>query len=346
MAVITPHIRSIEEIISSGNLSHDPDHYGGILANFIAAIAYMSKPISKPSPEVKKILLGIIPVLLSALRSLPTNEHVRGKTMIALQRMIICLNADIIPRMSVFLELLISHCDTKDILDVTQLLNQLCIKFKSAAVPSIDSSVMPFLRKCYDLIPRASEDGDLAPHLITEQLSIQKLIFIFLQHIVIRNVTAVLLSPTNGPQLEEILRVMKEGAVSIMEPSVKKTCLTFFHSLVDQWAGESDIENTQIQTGLICFIFESLLPDLLRCILSPEFNERDAMQSRNVSEIAKLLGLLKSKRKQDFDNFVRTQLRVMGFQSEIIAAFEQASSNKDFETSLKSAMSSLKCRSK
>lgn len=346
LAVLAPHIRSIEEIISSGNLPQDPDHYGGILANYIAATAYMIKPISKPSPELKKILIGIVPVLLLALQSLPANEHVRGKTMIALQRMIICLNVDIIPHMSVFLELLISHCDSKDILDVTQLLNQLCIKFKSAAVPSIDSSLMPFLRKCYELMPQASEVGELAPHLVTEQLSIRKLIFIFLHHVVTRKATAVLLSPTNGPKLEEILQVMKEGAVSIKEPSIKKTCLTFFRGLVDQWAGDRAVENIQIQTGFIRFIFENLLPEMLRCILSPEFNERDAMQSRNVSEIAKLLGLLKSKLEQGFAKFVTTQLRSLGFQNEIIVSFEQASSDKDFETCLKSTMAVLKRRSK
>jgi hypothetical protein len=47
-----------------------------------------------------------------------------------------------------FFTLLLSHCKLEEeVLEVLQLINQLCIKFKDKAVVAVDAAMIPFLRK-------------------------------------------------------------------------------------------------------------------------------------------------------------------------------------------------------
>ena len=149
--------------------------------------------------------------------------------LIFLQRMILCLGPQVLPSMPPFLDLLITHCTNQDVLDVSHLLNQLCSKFKGRAIDAVDPAVSPFLRKCYSLMPTFDEvvdHGDIPPHLLTEQLSIKKISYAFLQHVATYQVTQVLLSSNNIGSIEQVLQYMSEGALNVQEPILKKTCIT------------------------------------------------------------------------------------------------------------------------
>ena len=145
--------------------------------------------------------------------------------------MIQCIDAQVLPLMLRFLPLLVNHCTADDIQDVARLLNQLCIKFKADAIPAIDPAILPFLRKCHQLVISTGEvvtSSDVPPHSQTEKLSDKKLSFTVLQHIVTYRLSPLLLSPMNAGSLELVLQTMNEAAFLADDTVVKKTCTAFF----------------------------------------------------------------------------------------------------------------------
>ena len=124
--VMTPHVRSIETILNDKKqeLAQDPDSYGETLSNSIAAIAYLSKGFKKPPSEVKAVLMETLQVAFSVLEALPGVKEVRNKMYVFVQRLIQCLGDKVLNVMPRLLFLLIQNCTTEDILDVSQLINQ------------------------------------------------------------------------------------------------------------------------------------------------------------------------------------------------------------------------------
>jgi len=344
--VIAPHIQSMEETLRSDNVSRDPDYCGDMLAASVAAIAYLSKGFKNPPLEVQLVLAETVSVALSVLEALPGNDVVRGKIFILLQRMILSIGVQVIPSMSRFLLLLIEHCTTDDIQDLAQLLNQLCIKFGADAIPALDPALLPFLRKCHQLVPSAGEvvtSSDIPPHLQTEQLSIKKLTFTVLQHVVTYRLSPVLLSPTNAGSLELVLQTMSEAAIHVEDPVVKKACVTFFRELVDQWT-ESGGSADAVCSGFLRFVFEIFVPGMLQCILSSSFNHEDALQARNMSDFAFILFLLKTRTQGDhFEQYViRGCLSSAGCPPPVLDAFRQVSAQQEMELCLKETIKVLK----
>jgi hypothetical protein len=292
--VMTPHIRSVEAILTSPDVKQDPDHYGELLSRSIAAIAHLSKGFSKPSKEVQAVLVETLHVSLRVLEVVPTSEPVRNKSMVFLQRMIQCLGPRVLPVIPRFLPPLIQYCTPDDCTFVAQVFDQLCIKFKSDAAVAIDSSLLPFLAKCQSMTPITTEvaGSDIPPHLQTEQLATQKLGFRVLQHIVLHNVTTVLFSPANGGSLESILRSVAEGAVYVTDPVVRRSCLKIFLELTDQWVVQKEAADN-FQRGLLTILYQTVIPGVVFSF-GREMDERDAQQSRIVSDLSKMIFALHS----------------------------------------------------
>jgi len=348
-AVMTPHVRSIEEILACPDAKQDPETFGAALAASISSIAFLSKGFKNPCPEVQAVLLETVAICLRVLRALPESDEVRNKSLIFLQRMILCIGPRVLPPMPPFLDLLITHCTNQDILDVSHLLNQLCSKFKEEAIGAVDAAVSPFLRKCYSLMPTFDEvvcQGDIPPHLLTEQLSVKKISYAFLQHVATYKVTPVLLSNNNIGSIEQVLQYMSEGAMSVQDPTLKKTCVIFFRELVDQWAADGSIptEHAAVQRGFNQFIGETIVPGLVKSILDPSFNENDAMQARNVTQVAKLLSVLREKRDDsEYEQvFISNVLARLQCPSEAVIAFRGARDDKEIEKALRDMLTAVK----
>ncbi|KAG7348477.1 hypothetical protein IV203_017182 [Nitzschia inconspicua] len=359
--VMTPHVHSIESILTNNQqaIKEDPDLFGERLANSIAAIAYLSKGFKRPSAEVQAILLETSQITRTVLEALPGNGMVRSKTMVLVQRYIQCLEEKILPTIPRLLFVLINNCTSEDILDVAQLMNQVCIKFRADAVPPLDASLLPFLQKCLYLstkvVNEASHtdsqvDDDNAPHLRTEQLSIQKLSYVVLQHIVVHHAAAMLLSPTNISSLEAILHTMSDGAIQVEDPVMKKSCLVFFRELMDQWIvinGETYPEvctaepSNNIVMGLVNFFCDTLLPGMLQVFLSTTipFMIDDANSFRCLAEFSGMLEILKKRLPEIYNRDVvvsRFSFLAGGVAPQVLDEFRSANTRKDFESVFKS----------
>ncbi len=294
--VVTPHIERVRQEIAFAVSTADTDHETAdsreeILASSIAAVAHLSKGFSKPSDGVLAVLSESVHVVLSFLRTAPTSELVRNKTMVFLQRMIVTIDNRVLPEMPQFLSLLIEHCDADDILFVCQLFNQLCLKFKESSVPAIDGQLIPLLRKCQELVPSQENGNGQPPHICAEQLAVKKLIYVVLQHIVSNKATSVLVSPSNFGSLESILETVRDGATRVQDPTIQKTCLRFFRDLVAQWLPlEPPADDVALYgRGLLVFTLTHLIPDVINCFFQSQFEEKDALYSRVIHEFANIL---------------------------------------------------------
>jgi exportin-T len=298
---------------------------------------------------VQLVLAETVSITLAVLEALPENDEVRSKTLVLLQRMILCIQAQVLPTMPRFLLLLIQHCTTDDIQDVAQLLNQLSIKFGTEAIGALDPVIVPFLRKCHELVPSTGEvvaTNDIPPHLQTEQLSIKKLTFTVMQHVATYRLSPVLLSPTNAGSLELVLQTMSEAAIHVEDSVVKKACTTFFRELVDQWIndGRSNEAICSVRAGFLHFVLQVYIPGMLQCMLGPVFDHEDALQARNVNEFANTLFILKSRVPADeFEqNVIRGALASSGCPPQVLDAFGQVTSQQEMELCLRETLKVLK----
>lgn len=349
--VMAPHIQSIEEMIQSSDLARDPEYFGGVLSSSLSAVAYLSKGFSKPPPEVQLVLAETLNVALVVLEVLPEKEQIRRNSIILFQRMIQCLGLLVLENAPRFFAILIVNCTSGDVVDVAQMFNQLCIKFKQDAAPALDRALLPFLQKCHSLMPVTGEvvQGDIPPHLLTEQLSIKKLTFTVLQHIVTHRATVVLLSPSNSPSFESIMRTMSEGAISVEDAVMKKTCIQFFQELVDQWGEQvngSINGNSSIQQVFLQYICTSFGPGMIKCLLDPNFDEKDAMLSRCVVEFASVFWSFKARRGAEIfqQGIVMGCLQSSGCPSNILAGFQAASNRIEMEVCMKEMVKVMKVK--
>ena len=335
-AVLTPHIQSIGAILQNPEITRDVETYGEQLSLSISAIAQLSKGWQKhPPPGVQEVLVAAVDVCRKVLLALPSSPLIRSWSAVLIQRMIFCLGEGVLPLMPTFFPPLLLHCTLEeDILDISQLMNQLCIKFKEKAVAAIDLALLPFIQKVF-----AIQTGN-----ITEQLSVRKQAFATLQHIALHNASPVLYSQTNVSSLGDILQLMYDGASSVPDPVMNKTCVQFFCELISQWGGSGIIQAPpNVVNAFFDFAYSVFVPGMTVRILDNTFNAKDALYCRVLAEFSRSLWLLKQSCRGNVEfqsRFIEIVLnggggeRKLGSQK-IALGFQNAACAKDIELTLK-----------
>jgi len=345
--VITPHMKQIEDLLLSPEIHRDPETVGQTLAYSIASLAYLTKGFTKKiSPAIQLILCDTVPRCVSVLQTLCSVDLVRNKVMIYLQRLILCLGETVLPMMPTFIELLIKHCSQEDILDVAQILNQLCFKFKAMSVPIFETSILPFLKKCHELMP--SDDGkgdDPQSHIIIEQLHVKKIIYSTMNQLVSSGCAPALLSPSNVTSLRSILTIVGDGAISVQDPTMKKSSIQFFKALTDQWmvsGARSGIDNVALHTYQ-SYLLEIFLPGALNCFLGASFDEEDAMQYRSIREVAAIFSSLSTNRPDiQLDKCVALALAQQKQSIGGLSSLQGLNTQKDVEVFIKNLLRTIK----
>ena len=341
-AVLTPHIQSIEAILQNPEITRDVETYGEQLSLSISAIAQLSKGWQRhPPPGVQEVLVAAVNVCRKVLLALPSSPLIRSRSAVLIQRMIFCLGEGVLPLMPTFFPPLLLHCTLEeDILDISQLMNQLCIKFKEKVVAAIDLALLPFIQKVF-----AIQTGN-----ITEQLSVRKQAFATLQHIALHNASPVLYSQTNVSSLGDILQLMYDGASSVPDPVMNKTCVQFFCELISQWGGATGGDQQvplNVVNAFFDFVYNVFVPGMTVRILDNTFNAKDALYCRVLAEFSRSLWLLKQscRRNVEFQSRVIEMLVLGGSRGDggirkpgsqkIALGFQNATSGKDMEMTLK-----------
>jgi hypothetical protein len=65
---MTPHVRNIEDLLRAPDLLDDPERYGAMLSDSIAAIACLSKGFQTPPEGVQVVLAETMNIALSVFR--------------------------------------------------------------------------------------------------------------------------------------------------------------------------------------------------------------------------------------------------------------------------------------
>jgi len=320
ITIIEPHAISIEQHLSSPHLNKDHEHYGQLLSNSVAAIAYLTKGYPKPTLGIQSVLIQTLPLCHRVLTSLSFVRLIRGKVIIYLQRMIICLGSKSLSYLSPFIQVLINSADVDDIGDIGQLLYQICSKFKREAYDVVNSSILPFIQKCELFIPKVDDiantaHGNIPPHLMTEQVVIKKHIFAMISYVVSNDLTDILVSAINVSSLEVVMKTMYDGALFVDDSSVKKYCLNFFRVIIKKWTstdvGASSDHPTTIQNGLLHFLYTNLIPGLLEMVRKPTFNVKDANDFRVLRDIGYLLyDVFETRGLEEFQSMVVSSISV------------------------------------
>lgn len=292
--VLSPHVSYVKGLLEQKQaITNDPETYVSIFSGSIAAIAFLTKGFKDPGELVQSVFLDTMELVHESLATMSFSAEVRNKTFIFLQRLIQVVGKRVLPIMHQFLHILVSSGTEEDTLDLAQLFNQLSVRFKEEAVPSIDNSLVPFMDKCLSITMKIQSETSLeAGHVRTEQLSHAKLTYSVMQHISANQATGVLLTPTNLPHLEKVLKNMLHGAVYVEEYVMKKTSIMFFRDLAVQWLGSTGEVPLEVSTGFLQFLCTMVVPGVLQSFLLEDFNGEDANQFRCIAEFASLLSNL------------------------------------------------------
>lgn len=345
--VITPHMKRIEELLLSSEIQRDPETIGQTLAYSIASLAYLTKGFTKRiSPAVQSIFCDTVPRCMSVLQTLCSVDLVRNKVMIYLQRLIICLGATVLPMIPTFIELLIEHCNQEDLLDVAQILNQLCFKFKAMSIPIFETSILPFLKKCHEIMPDEDRKGqDIPSHILIEQLHVKKIIYSTMNQLVSSSCTPALLSPSNVASLGSILAIIGDGAISVPDPVMKKSSIHFFKALTDQWmvrGASSGVDNSTLH-AYQSYLLEIFLPGTLNCFLGASFDEKDAMCYRSIREVAAIFSSLSANRPDiNLDKCVALALAQQKQSIDGLSSLQRLKTQKEVETFINNLLYAVK----
>lgn len=313
--LISPHVRSVEERLRSARSKDELFGQEDELAGCLSAISYVSKGFSPHSPDsVKMVLVDTMNIVLNVLKALPESELIRNKTLAMLQRFIICTGESVLLKAHSVLIVIIEYCSEEDICFASQLMNQLCLKFKRKAIPALDRTLLPFLRKCDRLVMDTVKTEGLQVgksiswhglenplHLRLEQLSVQKCAFSVLQHVVSNGAFELLISESNVDSFPSILQFMCEGAVYVNEPPVRRACVRFFLELINAWAETAlELAHRGHQMILISFCSEHLAPGMFSLFFDSSFDEMDALNVRIIQDFGQILfGIIMSIRGKD-----------------------------------------------
>ena len=296
--LIAPHLTHIESTLRvPPPPAEDEGESAERVALSIAAIANTCKGFTRVRVELQPLFSRVAQVALSVLRRFPTHPSARSRIVFLLHRLVVCLGGALSPYLRPMLSPLMVHCDSADVIEVVQLANQLCLAFQDRMLPALDPNLVPFLRRVFELMPPPAGGELSAPHEATERASVQRLYFLFLNHIVSNKLAPVLVSPTNASHFEQVLNSIVQGLVEGPEPAIMKSCLAIITLLVQQWqlGAEGDVD-LAVRLAFHDFVVRKVLPAAVASLRTPSFDARDANSNRYAAEIASLLFGLASAR--------------------------------------------------
>ncbi|CAM9694586.1 unnamed protein product, partial [Hapterophycus canaliculatus] len=159
--VLGPQMRRIGENLraaaAAAEGSEGVDAAGAEVAAGVGAMANVSKGFKAVvAAEVEARFFQALEAATSALMAFPRHPAVRAKTMFLVHGLIPCLGEGLLRGLPLAALLtLVQEGDGKDLMEVTQVLNQLTIEFGPQSAQLLDGILLPFIRRMYQLTPGA-----------------------------------------------------------------------------------------------------------------------------------------------------------------------------------------------
>jgi len=158
--------------------------------------------------------------------------------------------------------------------------------------------------------------------------------------IVSNNLSNTLISPTNFASVPQILKSVLDGCREYRDISISKICYTILKKLVEQWAGVNGVQ------GFDKFVYEEIVPMLIKEPFRPEFNLTDAEANLVIQENVSIQKSIMSQCGKEFFEYLRiVLLPSLQCPSELAQQYAialESASIKDFKTYFTTFVSSHK----
>ncbi|GBG87187.1 hypothetical protein CBR_g44922 [Chara braunii] len=266
----------------------------GALMHFIHALGSISKGFGEQlaggaKQDVSAVLKQALGEVLGILQRLPRNKALRSKVISFLHRMVECLGSGISPVLPIAIQQLLVDCESRDLFEFIQLMNQLVNKFKGAMMGILNEVVRIVLGRVFEFLSEGITSDGLAANTeeVRERRELQRIYFTFLQSITANDLSSVFITPQNSGCLNDVVSSLLQGACDHAEVPVRKICVQALIRLASEWC-----EQPEKVPGFRRFIIEKFVTEC--CLYSTLRNTFDLRDANTVSLLGEIAVALKT----------------------------------------------------
>lgn len=246
-----------------------------------------------------------------------------------LHRMVVCLDASILPFIPIAMENLLKYADMKQMHDFIPFINQVVQKFKADIIPFLQQVFMPIVSTIFQVLASSVDERDQVTQ--NDRKMLQRGYFSFISALVTNNVAQVL-SNQSSQDLHQVLMTVIRGAVDIPDPVGQKTCFSILRKTVELWGDKNQFN------GFEDFMYKNIVPACFLAPLKPTFDLSDGQTVIALNESAACIKGIHEKRGDEFIQYLQTTyLMTINISPPVAREFCQAlhSNNKIFQNYFK-----------
>ncbi|CAN1827329.1 PSD [Linum perenne] len=338
-SLLTPLCRQIEVVLMNSKILNPEESHAKIdnIQQIIMAINALSKGFSERLVTGSRPALGLmfkqtLDALLQILVAFPKIEPLRGKVTSFIHRMVDTLGESVFPYLPKALEQLLAESETKEMVGLLVLLNQLICKFNTG-VHSILEEVFPAIAgRIFTIIPRNGFPS--GPGTNTEEMrelqELQRTLYTFLHVIATHGLSSIFLLTKSRVYLEPMMQLLLYTACDHKDTLVRKACVQIFTRLIKDWSvpfGEEKVP------GFQTFVIEAFATNCcLYSVLDKSFEFRDANTHNLFGEIVQAQKVMYEKFGNDFlIHFVSKSFRSVHCPQELAEQYCQKLQGSDIK---------------
>lgn len=341
-AVVEPSLQALTlSLAALQNGTKPTDYVGARCACLLNAVAHVLKAFKGTNCMLhhQEMFTEVLTAANCVLRALPQHASVRSKVVFTLHRLITVLDSEhLLGNVAETLKHLMASCESSDVIEVVQLLDQLIIKYKHALFPFFEELTMGFIQHLCELMParNASTESETKDASQLERESIQKYLFAFMLHLVMHQLESVYISPRNVAQLENVLRLVLEGCADVTDANINRACFTIAHELASRWLLLTPPPVSEITPSAECkalftrIVVQEFTPAMFTVTKRYHFNASDMQCAAMMKEIAVLQEVLVKSLGNEYLAFLRdAYLPSVGCPPELAASYSEQVASAD-----------------
>ena len=247
------------------------DDAGSYLARCVQAVGFTTKTFPPTLPPSIREMYRLL--LESSLCCLVSNHSMhnglRTQVIFLFHRMVACLGEHLVPYLPTTLPPLISTTTAKNAVETFQLVNQLLSKYPRTMSSVVNRLALPMITQLFTLMPSCTPRTSPLQSPTDDQLlseSLQRVFVLFLQNVVMNQMSAVFCTPAALPYLGQILQALLRACSNVPDPNVAKSTFVVLKNLTEQFLGGGQ-NGTNGQEGNALENYNKMIPNEAKMML-------------------------------------------------------------------------------
>jgi len=297
----------MQEILTNKLFQNDsPENpqYSSYLVRAMSAIAMFSKAFKQATPEAIGPFKETLDLEIQALNLLPINEEIRAKVTLFLHRMIESMQRDIFPFLPGALSRMMEvNPSPQSLTSLVRLVNQLISRFKSEIFDLIDTILVKLIQYLFEFYKQIDD--------LSDQKELQRFYFLFLQSIVLNNMSDVFFTDRNRNNIMQIYTTIIEGCLGNSTDSLKniKVCFTILNEICTTWPSKIDS-------------FDQLVPSIADACLKFQFGSNYDMREGETIQVLVVVSRIQRRLCPKYAQvFIQKMQSIPALNEEIIKTF-------------------------